>query len=401
MSNIKLIKKAGLVAAISMLPLSQAVMAEASWGLSGWVNEGVTFYDDGQNSDAVQLTDNGNTLGTRMTFAGSADLANTGLNAGFEIILEPRSGVLGFGTSGRGVTGENDNGDAIGVLGNSINVSGAFGKITVGLQSMPTDNIAVLADPSLTLWSTISPLFRGNGITIQGTPANAGDVWGDYLNCNTNTALRGNLGIGIDCNGTYLRGVRYDLPAFGPVSVAVGIANDDVFDIAAKYNGQLGRLNAQLNVGYAQNSGAVVAGAFTGGADNFQLQAGLHDPVTGLFGTVAYQTEEVDGLVAGSGISDDTDAYWFKAGIKKSWLSVGDTAISAQYGSYNDQYGLAQATAGVTGSELERIGFSIDQYFGSKLILYGVYEQLDLDTDGAASSVQELDMFTTGLTFFF
>ena len=82
----KTLKGAALVAATSMLPLSQAAMAEVT--ISGWVNEGVTFYDTGASSDAVQLSDNGTTLGTRMTFAGSSEVA-TGIDAGFEIILEP------------------------------------------------------------------------------------------------------------------------------------------------------------------------------------------------------------------------------------------------------------------------------------------------------------------------
>ena len=81
-----------------MLLLSQAAMAEYS--LSGWVNEGVTFYDDGASSDMVQLSDNGTTLGTRMTFAANTEVAS-GINAGFEIILEPQStqNLLGWGSS--------------------------------------------------------------------------------------------------------------------------------------------------------------------------------------------------------------------------------------------------------------------------------------------------------------
>ena len=80
-------------------------------------------------------------------------------------------------------------------------------------------------------------------------------VWGDFLNCFTESGLRGAGGIGIDCNGVYRSGIRYDLPALGPVSIAVGAANDDIYDIAAKYKGQMGRLNAQLAVGYAINQG--------------------------------------------------------------------------------------------------------------------------------------------------
>ena len=146
----KTLKGAALVAATSMLPLSQAAMAEVT--ISGWINEGVQFYDDGQGSDMVQSSDNGTTLGSRITFAGESEVA-TGITAGFEVIIEPNQ------TSGTPLifsdqaTYGDTNSASIGTLGQSLHVGGAWGKVTVGLQSMPTDNIAVLEDPSLTLWS--------------------------------------------------------------------------------------------------------------------------------------------------------------------------------------------------------------------------------------------------------
>ena len=393
MNKLKTLKGTALVVAASMLPLSQAVMADVS--ISGWANEGITFYDDGASSDAVQTSDNGTTLGTRLTFAGSSEVS-TGLTAGFEIILEPSAtgNLLGFGST----NGLNDdqNGHDIGVLGNSVNVGGAWGKVTVGLQSMPTDNIAVLEDPSLTLWSSISPVFRGNDATIQGLEGATKTKWSNFLQC---LGVEG-LGIGIDCNGIYRSGVRYDLPAFGPVTIAVGYANDDVYDIAAKYKGTLGRVSSQIALGYSINQSG---GATIDEAETFQMQAGLMDPVSGLFGSIAYQNEEADGLAAGSG--DDTDAWWLKVGIKKQWFAAGNTSLSFNYGQYIDQY--AAVEDGITGSEVQRIGLSVDQYFGSSLIIYGVWEQLDLDVDGDATTAtmyggaQELDLFTLGATYFF
>jgi hypothetical protein len=420
----KLIKGAGVAALSAMLPLSQAALADSggdNWSISGWVNEGMTYYDDGVGSDIVQMSDNGTTLGTRITLSGNTDLPNSGLNAGFEIILEPSStggllgwgsgqtnqfvaaGATGFGTAPSGVA-DSTNGHAIGVLGNSVNVSGSFGKVTVGLQSMPTDNIAVLEDPSLTLWASISPVFRGNGATIQGLGTAASNTtWGNFLQC----MGLGGTGIGIDCNGVYRNGIRYDLPAFGPVTVAVGYANDDIYDIAAKYKGAWGGINTSLALGYSMNQST---GGNTGGTESelFQVQAGAMDPGTGIFGSIAYQMEEGDGGTIAATSGDDTDAYWLKVGIKKSFNSLGDTSFAFQYGSYNDQYGATGANV-ITGSEVERIGFEVNQYFGSRLIVYGVWEQLDLDVDCTVAATcaaqyggaQELDTFTAGLTFFF
>ncbi len=88
MNKLKALKGAALVAATSMLPLSQAAMAEVT--ISGWINEGIQFYDDGASSDAVATSDNGTTLGSRLTFSASNEVS-TGITAGMEVILEPQS----------------------------------------------------------------------------------------------------------------------------------------------------------------------------------------------------------------------------------------------------------------------------------------------------------------------
>ena len=409
MNKRKLIKGVCLIAAASIFSSLQTAMAQEeeegpSWSISGWINEGVTSWDDGIDSGVAQLSDNGTTLGSRITLAGSTNLKGNFINtAGFDVTLEVLSNATPLIFSNQQTI--DTTGADIGVLGSSAYFGGKWGKITLGTQSMPTDNIAVLADPSLTLWSGISPVFRGNGFFIRGLGAGASNEnWGDFLNCLTSNELTGIGGIGIDCNGIYRNGIRYDLPAFGDVSVAIGYANDDVVDIAAKYNGKLGNLNAVFHIGYATNSdGGSVVGA-TGGADNIQIQGGLMHEDTGLFGTLAVQFEEADGAVAGTG--DDTDAYWFKGGIKRQFSSIGDTALYFEYATYNDQYGSGNVD-GIIASEVEHIGLSVDQYFGSKLILYLKYENLSLDVEGDATALalygaaEDLTTVTFGVTFFF
>ena len=410
--NKSILKRAGLVAATAMLPFSQAALADGNWGISGWINEGVTYFDDGLESGLYQNNENGHTLGSRITLSGSTDLPNSGLSAGFEVILEPQSAdeILGAGTSalrgGDAGFGDQNQGYAdqitgsgheIRVLGNSLHVAGSFGKVTVGLQSMPTDNIAVLEDPSLTLWSAISPVFVGNFSSIRGLGGAAtASTWSNFLTCGSGIG-----GIGIDCNGIYRMGVRYDLPAFGPVTVAVGAGNNDVYDIAAKYKGSMGGINTQIALGYAKIGGTNDANWGNTGTDNFQVQAGAMDPNSGIFGSIAYQNEDIDGQAAG--FEDSTDAWWLKVGIKKGFNSLGDTSFSFNYGQYNDQFNVD--AAGITGSEVERMGVEVNQYFGSRLIIYGVWEQLSLDVDGtnaaAYNSADDLNTFRTGLTFFF
>lgn len=391
-----------LAVGILALGISQMAMSESNLNISGWVNEGMIYYDDGEQSDVVQTTDNGTTLNSRITLSASADVPTTTMKAGMEIIIEPNQSSNTPLLFSNQSTFSDANGDILNTLGKSVYLEGSWGKVTMGLQSMPTDNIAVLADPSGTLWSSISPVFRFNGFTIQGLGAGATNtVWGSFLQCLTTPGL----GIGIDCNGIYRNGFRYDLPTIVEgLGIAVGYANDEIYDIAAKYNTEMGSLKAVVHAGYAVN--IRTGGANVGGTESevFQTQAGLMDTKTGLFGTVAYQMEKSDDAAAGTG--DDTDAYWVKVGIKKQWLSMGDTALTAQYGSYNDQFGAGGG--GITGSEVKRYGFSINQNFGPSFVVYGAYEKLMLDVDcnsaacsAAYDGAEDLDMFVLGATFFF
>jgi hypothetical protein len=443
--------------------ISMTAMAEVT--ISGWLNEGLNYYDDGNVTNFSQSSDNGTTLGSRITFAAKSDLP-AGLNAGVELIIEPESlqsplitsnqngGSLtgsfltdtGIGTNG-GASLSNNGRHALRVLGNSIYFGGAFGKFTIGKLSPASDNIAVLDDPSLTLWSTISPVFRGNSFTIQNLAGSAngvglldavglttiGTTWGDFMSCmGTNNALVGGAGIGIDCgDGDYNQGLRYDLPTFIPnLSIAASYGNKDMYDVSGKYHNMLGRLKWSISMGYTYSGqGGVIEGfnetdpskARTGGSDTYQMQTGLMDPVTGLFGSVAYQHESANNVTAaakaavfaasGGTLQDETDAWWFKGGIKKAFNSLGDTSISFNYGQMDDQYTFVSALDGVTGSQVERIGASIDQYFGSSLIIYGNWQRLSLNVDQSAVSFNsvtnnfqtsdDLDFFTLGLTYFF
>lgn len=381
----------------------------ATFSISGWINEGAAYYDDGESADLVQVSDNGTTLGSRITLAGSADLPNSGARAGFEVILEPQSVLTPLIFSNQ-TNFDSQNGGDIRLLGSSAYIEGSAGKLTVGLQTMPTDNIAVLADPSLTLWSSISPVFRFNGFNIRGT-TDGNAVWGDFLECLTGNELQGAGGIGIDCNGIYRNGIRYDLPTFAEgLNIAAGYANDDIFDVALKYTADFGGVTGMFHAGFATNSGGT---AYYESARNIQFQAGLQHKDTGLFATFAYQNEQANDLTAlGESINygDNTNAWWLKAGIKKNWLPFGDTSISGWYGQYSDQYGNINETltsGTVTDSQLQRIGFSVDQYFGSKLIVYMVYENLDIEVDGtggaeaAFANAEAINSVVFGMTFFF
>ncbi len=413
MNKTKLLKRASFVAMTAMLPFSQVATA-GEVNISGWVNEEMFAYDDGNSSDIIAAEANGITLGTRLQFAGTQELPNSGLTAGFEFSVEP-GGLTPLLSITQANGGDNNTAfTSVNLLSSSINLSGGFGKVTLGTQSMPTDNIGVLSDPSLTLWASVSPVFRGNGLTIQGLGAGAANTtWASNLQCVTTPGL----GIGFDCNGVYRTGLRYDLPAFMGIKVAVGYANDDIYDISLNHSGSIAGLNTVIGMGYAINQGGGGSNLADGTNETevFQVQAGLMDPGTGIFGSVAYMNDQGDGGTGTTGTGgvtgDDIDSYFIKVGVKRDFNSLGPTAISMIYGSYND--GMGAGDVGLTGSEVERIGVSITQYFGAGFQIYGTWEQLDLDVDCGGTAAQattcttnyggadELDMFALGATYFF
>lgn len=404
----RVFKASAIAAVLATSPLALAQESGATWNISGWINEGLTYYDDGVDSDVAQLSDNGTTLGSRIVFSGNYKPKETKLDVGFEVIIEPFSGTPNFAGGGQQTpllfanqdNLDTFNGGDIGLLGSSVYVGGDWGKVTIGLQSMPTDNIAVLADPSVTIWSGVSPLFRANGFFIRGIEEGATNaVWGQFAQC---LATPG-LGIGIDCNGIYRNGVRYDLPKMGNFSVAVGYANDEIYDVAVKYAAEHGAFKTNIHGGYSVNKdgGTNVGGQ---GSETLQFQAGVIHTNSGVFGVATYQQEEADDAIEGS--ADDTDAYYFKFGVRKKFNDYGDSAFYVEYASYNDQYGLANLD-GVTGSELTRFGLAAEQYFGSRFLVYGKYENLSLDVDGTAAaqaiynSAEDLALIQLGATVFF
>lgn len=418
----KTIKGACLVAATAMLPLSQAATA-GEVNISGWVNEEMFITDDGQAGEFTVAEGNGITLGTRVTFSGTQELPNSGLTAGFEFSIEPGGNTPLLSLTQANSNEHTHNGASVNVLASNFHVTGSFGKVTLGTQSMPTDNIGVLADPSATLWVNISPVFRGNGYTIRGLGAGAtNSTWASFLSCASS-----GLGIGFDCNGVYRTGIRYDLPTLMGVNIGVSYSNDDIYDIAAKWDGEVAGLKASLHTGYSIISGGTALG---NEGETFHVTGGLMDPGTGIFVNASYMNDEADNAAAGTG--DDVDSYYFKGGIKRDFNSLGPTAFSFVYGSYNDAFGTgataasntttinattgvatntataAVANPGITGSEVERIAIGVTQYFGAGFQIYGQWEQLDLDVDCSTAAcstayggAEELDMFVLGGTYFF
>jgi hypothetical protein len=186
-------------------------------------------------------------------------------------------------------------------------------------------------------------------------------------------------GLGADCNGYPQNGVRYDTPTWYGFSFSGGWYEDRVWDAAVKYATDFnwwGGFKFSAAYGFTENTDegcfapgstttrAACAAVFTGGGgapfqgfrrDVSLNQVGasiLHVP-TGLFAYGLYQHEENDGTSLtfafpsnngnfNSSDANNTDVWYVKAGIRRTWTPLGATVLFGEGGQYEHQFaGLA------------------------------------------------------------
>ncbi|MGH1407866.1 MAG: porin [Rhodomicrobiaceae bacterium] len=358
---------------------------KVSLTISGWVNSGIFIWDDGTDSDAYVVSDNGSTLGSRFTFAGTAKI-NSRWSAGYNITVEVQSGdpfvgaLLNEGNSvANGASQTNDDNENFNLLYSYMYVkSEELGTISIGLQSQATDNISIV-DLSGTLFNTNNVLFRGNNFATG-----SGGTWGNAVGC---------TGIGTDCHGDPLNVIKYDSPAIAGFTLSASWGEDDFYDVALKYAGQFGDFKVAAAAGYSnwgQDDYFRHIGV-TGVGESEVFEAGgsvMHVP-TGIFISGTYSQQEADNS---SGVQIiDSDAWYIKAGIKQKWNSLGQTAIYGEFAEYNS-------------GAVDRYGIGLHQWIdAASMQVYANWTHLEGQENiaGVLSEGDELDTFTVGGVIFF
>lgn len=392
---------------------------KVSLNISGWVNQALYVWDDGVDSDAYVVSDNGATLSTRITFAGSAKI-NADWSAGYVISIEPVNSELLFGVSQL-----NDDGSFIGGLGLLESYmfvkSERLGKLSWGLQSQATDNIGVV-DLSGGLWSGIAPIFRGNSFKLRSKTGGSFNADGSAALGLTGANVAGsnplkvgltsadlsmchsvNAGIGADCNGFLTNSIKYESPSISGFTLSSSWGEDDFFDVALKYAGQFGDFKVAGAIGYVNSQSDTAGGNALAAAGTdveiFNLAGAIMHVPTGIFFNFDYNREFVDtiaGVSAGNLVNafnanakfeDNPDTIYLKAGIKQKWNSLGATSVFADYALYKDRYDPLLFANGVTGSEVERWGVGINQWIdAASMQVYAKYTHLEFEVDAVAGS---------------
>ncbi len=353
---------------------------KVSLTISGWVNTGLFIWDDSYDSDAYVVSENGTTLGTRITFAGDAKI-NSQWSAGYNITIEAQQDDPLLG----GLNQTTDDTAANFSLFYSYMwiKNEQLGKISIGQQSQATDNLTVV-DTAGVIFANLPIMFDGNTFFLrnQQTGALLADTWASALNC---------TGIGMDCNGVAHNVIRYDSPTISGFTLSASWGEDDFWDVALRYAGEFGDFKVAAAIGYSEEDGD--AGGLAGGAESELLElAGsiMHKP-TGIFVNAAYSDYEIS-----TGV--DVDAWHVTAGIKQKWNSLGATAIYGEYGEYSDN---VIASSGAS-ADVERYGVGIHQWIDAAAMqVYAKWEHLELESNSAIYDGNEIDKYTLGGVIFF
>jgi hypothetical protein len=349
---------------------------KVSLTISGWVAEQVTYWDDGVE-DNVYVTGLGSTLATNVKFTGQATIV-PGWTAGYVLHIEAD------GSDSLTTNQVNPRGPGLlnGALTNNFVQtmqsywfikSDHYGKVSIGLQSMVSDNAAILVDGSGSLvpanWVAFDFLSFGIRNNAGGF---TGGTWGGQGVC-----------IPGDCYGVPANSVRYDSPTFAGFSASASWGDDEIWDIGLRYAGELHGFKVAATVVYAEASGAV-SSLF---GDSEYTQAGLYIQHigTGLFGLVNYADFE-NNLVPNEG-----DVWYFKAGIRQKWNHLGASVL---YGEYLDSEDDAR------NAELQWWGLGVVQEVdAAAMSLWLKYRNIEADggiCDVGAQGCQDFDELTFG-----
>jgi hypothetical protein len=362
----------------------------------GQVNEGILWWDDGEETNAYVVTNENSR--TRFGFRGDATISPE-WKAGY---------LLEIGV--RIANSANVNQFADDLVGGTSSLdlrhsawwieSNRLGRVWVGHTSMATDgiteinlsNAAQIGAPDVNNWGGGMFLRLSNGTLLAVAPF-AGLQWNDILsqaNANVGDGDRRNL-------------VRYVSPTFSGFTFSASWGEDDFWDAALRYANEWNGIRVAAGIGYQQWTDGdatavlptdifgITGFAVTGTGSNNDRGCADLDFVDPVFGIGVTGDSDVDCWAVGMSASamhvptglyiagaygflkdenrrelfalralegnlllpdvDDRDEFWYvQAGIEKNFFGLGNTTI---YGEYFQ----ADTGGGLAGGNVNDLGF--------------------------------------------
>lgn len=322
---------------------------KVSLTISGWVAEQVMWWDDGFESN-VYVQGIGTTLASHFKMTGRAQIM-PGWSAGYVLHVEVYGSENLLTTNQISPTGASIY-DLDGLNYNGINTlqsywfvkSDHLGKISIGKQSMASDNTAILPDGSGSLVPANFVQFDYGGFFLRGKDDTAfGPAWITVTGCT-------------DCNGLPLNAVRYDSPTWYGFSVSTSWGSDDIWDVAARYAGEWSGFKVAAAAAYSETSSAPIFDPRNAQAPDtqfFQVGAYLQHMHSGLWIYSAYTDIETDNqFVNGQAGYVNNDSWYVKAGLRRRMHPLGHTVFYGEYQHWNQDalraYGINSGGGGGT-----------------------------------------------------
>lgn len=397
---------------------------KVSLEIYGQINEAVLFWDDGVTGDAYQVTnDNSRNL---IGFRGKAKI-NKDWEAGYRLEIGIRA------ANSKRFTQTNDEGDD-----NPVDVgldlrdsywfvkSKTLGAVSVGHQGSASNAITEIAlsqtrdvvkysdveDTGLGLFLRNAATGGTSALTFRRLLGDAGDQPGD--------------------GDRRFNAIKYETPTLAGFSASAAWGENDFWDVALRYAGEVAGLKLAAGIGYLEITDAPetkIDCASRGDPAESCSQFGgsvsvLHEE-SGLFVNVAAgaKTDDVLGSLArfvGTN-PDDVQAFWaIQGGIERKFVPLGKTTIYGEYydyegGAINRALGAADAvnslgaSAAIWNTALNVFGVGLVQGIdAASMLFYVSYRHVEAELSlkqqfggvatGAMADVDltDLDLVMTG-----
>jgi predicted porin len=313
--------------------------------------------------------------------------------------------------------------------------SKTLGQVAVGRQATATDAITEINQTQTADFAKYSDV-EDTGLGLLLRSAVNGNLTTSGVGSSGQTGLtwRRLVGDGGDQPGEGERrydAVKYISPAFAGFAVSAAWGEDDFWDIALRYAGELAGFKIAAGFGYGEQTD----GADTQTACNAQLNGDqkcqqyggsvsiLHED-TGLFVNLGAGRKEDDLLsqtAVGIAGADDSQTFWaVQTGIEKKFIDLGKTTVYGEYYDYEgggnsrrtvadgdalDPFADANPSLQVWATGVQVYGAGIAQGFDTAaLTLYLSYRHVEGDlvlrnlATGliAASPLEDIDLVLSG-----
>ncbi len=186
-----------------------------------------------------------------------------------------------------------------------------LGRLTVGQHSAATDGIAEIDLSGTSLAGYVDGTVIGGGLSFYDARVS------EYSNTTVGSVF-------IDLDGGRYDLIRYDTPKFYGFSVAGSIGEEDKNEIALRYNKKIDMVHVVGGIGYATEGRTSSSDGRWSGSVTALLDNGLNFTFAG-----GVRTENDDNR-------DDPSYYYGKIGYQLHPFTVGKSAFSLDYGSYQD-----------------------------------------------------------------